>query len=315
MALLDFLRVCQGVIFSGLGIIPSVILKDIFSTRKFLVYNSWLVTIFLFAPALAPLFGSYVMVFTNNNWHWIFNIISALVVICGLVFLVSIPETLDPEKQQAFNTKRIIINYGVITSNPKSFLLIFINCILSVAGFSFPTLMPAIYIIDFGVSPEVFSWYPFFLCAAVIVGIQLNQFFIRKGFSPVFLWKFGVWFIMTSCILNLGVSLGWFGVELSPNSILMVIMFNVILNPFLVGNMMGLYLMDYNNMTGTASSWLTALRLLFSGVLIGYISNLPRYNGATLLLSNAFIIFLVFILSLYTINRYFKGMQARQKKA
>ncbi|MFC6276543.1 MFS transporter [Psittacicella hinzii] len=285
-------RIAQGVVYSGMGAVPSIVLKDVFSPRDFVIYNSWLITLFLFAPAIAPLFGGWVLI--HLSWPWIYNIISGLMLISVILYLVLIPETLDPEKRQPFNTVRIIKNYGSILRSPRSVWLIILNSIFSITIFSFPTLLPAIYITDYGVSSDHFGYYFLPLILSIIVGVQLNQFMVKRGRSPARLWLFGAIAQVISTLVNFYVVYYALGV----NSILIALCINVVFNGFQIGNMMAIYLMQYPHMTGTATSLITAIRLVVPGVLVSMISHLDRHNGATLLISNAVVILICSAMSI-----------------
>ncbi|RIY31569.1 hypothetical protein CJP74_06985 [Psittacicella melopsittaci] len=285
-------RIFQGIVFSGMGAVPQIVLKDVFSPRDFVIYNSWLMTLFLFAPAIAPLFGGIVLV--KMSWPWIYVIISVMIVISTLCYIFFIPETLDPEKKQPFNTVRILKNYGTILRSPRSLWLIILNSVFSITVFSFPTLLPAIYITDYGVDPDHFGYFFLPLIVSIMVGIQLNQIFVKKGYSPVKLWIFGAIAQGLTTIVNFIFAYYY----LNVHSILIALCLNVVFNGFQLGNMFAIYLMPYPYMTGTATSMITSLRLIVAGVLVTVFSHLDRAGGATLLITNAFVLLICTAMSL-----------------
>ncbi|RIY32263.1 hypothetical protein CKF54_05175 [Psittacicella hinzii] len=292
-------RIFQGMVFSGMGAVPQIVLKDVFSPREFVIYNSWLMTLFLFAPAIAPLFGGIVLV--KLDWTWIYLIISAMIIISTICYMLFIPESLDPEKKQPFNTKRIFKNYGTILTSPRSLWLIVLNSVFSVVIFSFPTLLPAIYITDYGVDPDHFGYYFLPLIVSIIIGIQLNQWFIRRNYSPVKLWLFGAVAQGVTTIVNFVVAYNYLGV----NTILFALCLNVLFNGFQLGNMFAIYLMQYPYMTGTATSIMTAIRLIVAGMIVTYFSHLDRLGGATLLITNAIVLLICMVMSII-FNRLWK---------
>ncbi|MFC6276760.1 MFS transporter [Psittacicella hinzii] len=275
------IRICQGIIFGGLSSTPEVMIKDIFSPRKFVIHNAWLITLFLFGPALSPLIGGYIFVWAG--WHWIFYSVCIFLALGIIFILFYIPETLDPSKVQAFRPKQIAQNFKQILTTKPAVLLIIISTTLTVAVFGFPTLLPAIYLVDYHVAPDKFGYFTFSLVLLQIVGIQLNKFIMKRGLSPLKVWLAATSVQAIFTLANFVVAAKF----LSVPSIIIVLGLNMLLNGFQIANMTILYLMNFPSFTGTAVSLLTFIRLVVPGLIIGWVSMLPRHMGATLLLLNA----------------------------
>ncbi|RIY33561.1 hypothetical protein CJP74_01470 [Psittacicella melopsittaci] len=280
------IRICQGIIFGGLSSTPEVMIKDAFSPRRFIILNAWLITLFLFGPALSPLIGGYIFIWWG--WQWIFYSVCLVLALAIVIVVFFVPETLDPKNVQAINPKRILSNFGQILRTRPAVLLIINSTLLTCAVFGFPTLLPAIYLEDYNVAPQVFGYYTFALVLLQIVGIQLNKFVMKRGYSPikVWLWATSIQALFTLANFTLVLQPQW----LSVLSIIIVLGLNMTLNGFQIGNMTVTYLMYFPQMTGTALSLLTFVRLVVPGLIIGLVASLPRHAGATLLALNACLI-------------------------
>ncbi|RIY34611.1 MFS transporter [Psittacicella gerlachiana] len=272
-------RVLQGIVYAGMGAVPSVVLKDVFSPRDFVVYNSWLITLFLFTPAIAPLIGGWIIL--HSSWLWVFHAISLAIIFAILLYVWKIPETLDPEKRQSLNTIRIIKNYGSILATPSSLWLLCLNIFYMLVIVGPPSLLPVIAIGVYGIPGEYFGYISLPIVAAVMIGIQINQFCLRRKASPIKMWLVGTSLQLLSLGFNLYVIFTYQNLYL----ILACICTNCLFNGLQIGNTMAIYLMRYPHMTGTASSMLNGSRMLIGGVLVTLIGYLPINGGKTLLIA------------------------------
>ncbi|RIY32264.1 hypothetical protein CKF54_05180 [Psittacicella hinzii] len=272
-------RVVQGIVYAGMAAVPSVVLKDIFSPRDFVVYNSWLITLFLFTPAIAPLIGGWIIL--HSSWAWVFHAISIAIIFAVILYVIKVPETLDPEKRQSFNTIRIIKNYGSILLTPSSVWLILLNICYMLVIVGPPSLLPVIAINIYHISSEHFGYITLPIVVAVMIGIQVNQFFLRRGASPIKMWLIGTTLQLISLAFNLIVILTYQNLWL----ILGCLVTNCLFNGLQIGNTMAIYLMRYPHMTGTASSMINGCRMLAGGVIVTLVGHLPINGGKTLLIA------------------------------
>ncbi|RIY32222.1 hypothetical protein CKF54_05265 [Psittacicella hinzii] len=287
---LQSIRILQGMVFTGLSISPLVMLRDIFSPRKYIQYDSWIVTIFLFAPVVAPVIGGWIYI--TAGWHMIFIAISGLLILAFALFMFFVPETIDPKKVQPFKIKSILSNYAFILSTPNSLLLMLINSLYTITIVSFPTLLPAIYMYDYHISPHLYGYCLLVNLVSISLGVQINQRLISKGKNPAIIWRNGAIFQALFTVVNFVVCFYF----LSVPGIMIALFANLIFNGFLNGNLITIFLLDYINMVGTANSLLTASRLIFAGSVVAWISHLDRHQGATLLYTNAIIIIICALL-------------------
>ncbi|RIY32643.1 hypothetical protein CJP74_03940 [Psittacicella melopsittaci] len=271
------MRIVQGIIYVGLGVIPSVVLKDIYSPREFIVYNAYLTTLFMFGPALAPLIGSLMLKFIP--WQGIYHVISVLLLVAFLAFLRSVPETIDPEKKQPFHTVRILRNYLSILKNPPSVALIIAITALEIAGIAIPTLLPAVLIVDYNIDPTTSSILLGVSIAFLIAGMIVNQQLVRKQVAINTVWKVFSLLLIVSVAFNVFlISTGL----ISHHLLVISLAINGFFFGALNGTMHSVYLMRYEHITGTALALLLSTMLILSGIILAPITQLPRLGGLTL---------------------------------
>lgn len=278
-------RFFQGVIFSAFGLLPTAILRDMFSARDFVIYNSWVMMLFLLAPAFAPMLGGFVLI--SLGWRWIFTIVSCICVLGVILYMLRIPETQDPEKKQPINPVKIIKNYWSIITNFQSFLSLLIMGGIALVLFSWTALNSAILINDYGIEPEHFWMYSIIPVLFGIVTNKINGNLVRK-YNPqqILVWATVVQVLFAA--VNFVVAF-WF---LGPWGIVIAQISNSLFTGFQNGNNMSIFLLKYPHIVGTASSLILSCRVLIPAGLLYFVSHLPRENGVTFLYFDAAMILL-----------------------
>ncbi|RIY31552.1 hypothetical protein CKF54_06445 [Psittacicella hinzii] len=273
---LQVARFCQGVIFSCFGLLPTAILRDSYSARNFIVYNSWVMILFLMAPAFAPLLGGYVLV--ALGWRWIFTILSAICIFALLCFLVKIPETLDKKRRQSINPVAIIKNYATILSNVKSLLCLFLGGLMAVVIFAWTALCSAILVSDYQIAPYQIGYYSIIPVIFTILANRLNGSLVKR-FNPQKILVSATLLQTVFCAVNFAVAFYFLG----PIGLVIAQTCNALFTGFQNANLVSIYLMDYNHMVGTASSLFLSIRTIIPSIIIYLISMEPRYMGKTFL--------------------------------
>ncbi|MFC6277001.1 MFS transporter [Psittacicella hinzii] len=274
-------RVLQGIVFSGIGSIPSIVLKDAYSPKDFVIYNSYLMSIFFFGPALAPMIGGWLLLIMP--WKGIYYFISLLILFSAAVFLIKIPETLDPEKRQSLNTIRILKNYGAILKDPRSVVLILAFTTFELASFAYPTLLPAVLMIDYKVSSTNSSYFLAMLIVFLSLGMYVSQHLIKKGVNLQTIWTVAAAGQVLAVALNILVI---YTVK-NEYTITAAMCSNTFFSGMISSSIMMVYLTRYPHITGTASSLMQAIMLLVPGLVIShcdFIIKSDRHEGTTMLL-------------------------------
>lgn len=88
------LRGAQGMLASGLSVIPSAIVRDRYEGDRMARLMSLISAVFIMVPIFAPMLGQLILLFAH--WRWIFALLSFASLGIGLWFWRRMPETLDP---------------------------------------------------------------------------------------------------------------------------------------------------------------------------------------------------------------------------
>ncbi|RIY32221.1 hypothetical protein CKF54_05260 [Psittacicella hinzii] len=295
---LVIIRLLQGIFFSGLGVIPSIIIRDCYSAKQYAIYNSILSSLFVFTPVIAPLVGAWIYLYLG--WHAIFGILSIVILIVLICFSEAIPETLDPAKKQPLVVKEIGQKYLSVCKNQRSLWLVVINCIFTISTVIMPTMLPMVYIVDYHVSPANFAYLVLINTLAMVFGLQLNASLLKRGYNPAKIWLGALILQSLSTLISFYVIFS--GITLA--SLVVALAITVFFTSFVIGNMTCIFFLDYNNMLGTASSVFVSTRLCFAGIAVALLAHIPSFNGVTLLVINAVTIIITTILTAVYFKRF-----------
>jgi DHA1 family bicyclomycin/chloramphenicol resistance-like MFS transporter len=116
--LLLTLRVLQGLLGSGLAVVPMAIIRDQYAGDKMARLMSLVSAVFIMVPVIAPSLGQAVLLFAG--WRWIFIGLVVLGLMAAAWVWIRLPETLHPEDRQAINLPTIARNMGLALFNRSS---------------------------------------------------------------------------------------------------------------------------------------------------------------------------------------------------
>ncbi len=109
------IRLVQGVVSSGLSVVPSAIIRDRFSGDRMARLQSLIGVIFMVVPMIAPSIGQAVML--ALGWRWIFGVMAVLGVLMALWIALRLPETLHAEYRQTVHFQTIFENMSAAILN------------------------------------------------------------------------------------------------------------------------------------------------------------------------------------------------------
>jgi DHA1 family bicyclomycin/chloramphenicol resistance-like MFS transporter len=99
-------RLLQGLGVAGPRIVVVAIIRDQFEGNAMARVMSFVMTVFILVPALAPAVGQGIMIL--SNWRWIFGLFLAQALISLIWFHIRHPETLTPDRRRTFSLRRIL---------------------------------------------------------------------------------------------------------------------------------------------------------------------------------------------------------------
>jgi MFS transporter, DHA1 family, multidrug resistance protein len=99
-------RFLQGIGVSAPRAVTLALVRDQYQGRAMAQVMSFVMTVFILVPMIAPIMGQAVLLFTG--WRSIFGSFVLLALIVLVWFAIRQPETLAPEKRVPFSLKRIV---------------------------------------------------------------------------------------------------------------------------------------------------------------------------------------------------------------
>jgi MFS transporter, DHA1 family, multidrug resistance protein len=105
------MRLCAGLLSSGMIVLSATIIRDRFSGDKMARTQSLVGVVFMIVPMAAPALGQAVLLVAD--WRWVFGIMAGLGAAIFVWTWVRLPETLHPEFRQPIRIRAIAGNMRV----------------------------------------------------------------------------------------------------------------------------------------------------------------------------------------------------------
>jgi DHA1 family bicyclomycin/chloramphenicol resistance-like MFS transporter len=181
IAMFDAGRVLQGV-SAGIGVIVGrAMVRDVFDGMQAQKVMALVAMIFALAPALAPVCGGWLLLWTG--WRSIFVF---LALISGLL-LVScwrwVPETLPPASRYPLHPGLLMRGYGAMLSHPRFVALALANAGVNLAIYLYVFAAPSFVTEHLGLGAQSFGWLFIPIVAGIMAGALVAH-RIAGGASP-----------------------------------------------------------------------------------------------------------------------------------
>ncbi len=163
-------RAVQGM-SAGAGIIVGrAIIRDCFDGAEAQRLMSTVSMIFGVAPAIAPIFGGWIIAFAK--WPMIFWFLAAFAGLLGFACLFMLPETHPHEHRTDLSARHMAVTYIKILRDPVFLPLVFAGTLGFNALFVYISSAPAFVIDLLGLDAQQFAW----LFIPAIGGLMLGSF-------------------------------------------------------------------------------------------------------------------------------------------
>jgi DHA1 family bicyclomycin/chloramphenicol resistance-like MFS transporter len=255
---------CVGMVGS------STVVRDLFTGREVARALSMMMTIFGFAPVIAPSIGGLVV--ATLGWRAIFGVLAAM----GLFVLIAVrsglPETRQPDPAVSLKPGRAALAYLEVFKE-RTFVIYVLAAALGSGGlFAYITGAPFVYMGLFGFSTVQFAWIFGGNGLAIVIGNQVNRAVLKKWDSAVILLAVGTLQSTIGVLLLVGTLLG-----LLPTWLFLLLVFLFLFCLGFIGSNAGaLAILPFSKNVGSASA-LMGGTLMVSGALaswfVGYLDN------------------------------------------
>ena len=150
--------------------------RDFFPAKDVSKVIAMLMLVLSTSPLLAPSIGSIVV--TSYGWHLLFQILMGLATLC-LVLVILLPVGYKPDHEVKIRIKPILRTFASIFNQPQ-FRTYALSTSFSFAGlFVYIAASPQVFMEGFGVTSKQFGGVFAFLTGGMILGGQLNRFFLK----------------------------------------------------------------------------------------------------------------------------------------
>lgn len=268
-------RAVQGMSAGAGLIVGRAIIRDCMDGHDAQRLMSLVTMIFSVAPAIAPIFGGWVMGW--SDWRTIFWSLSAFSAVLLVLCLLWLPETHPPENRVALRFKPLFHGSWAILRNRRFLLLSFAGCFNFGALFLYIASAPVFVLDILGLNQQQFGW--FFV--PMIGGLMLGAFTSGRLAGRL------------SAARTAGLGFLLSGIAVACNILYTVFVetpavpwavLPMALNAFgiaLVFPLVTLAILDmYPRQRGAASSMQAFVGLAFNAILAGLVSPLASHGGA-----------------------------------
>jgi DHA1 family bicyclomycin/chloramphenicol resistance-like MFS transporter len=111
-------RLLQGLGAAGPRVVATALIRDCYEGREMARVMSFVMTIFILVPVIAPAIGQ--LIITYSDWHSIFILFLILAIIALTWFSLRQPETLSEDKRIRFSMARVTSDINTIISIPSA---------------------------------------------------------------------------------------------------------------------------------------------------------------------------------------------------
>ena len=111
-------RLLQGLGAAGPRVVATALVRDCYEGREMARVMSFVMTIFILVPVIAPAIGQIII--TYSDWHSIFILFLVLAFVALTWFSIRQPETLPKDRRIRFSVTRMISDIKAIVSIPAA---------------------------------------------------------------------------------------------------------------------------------------------------------------------------------------------------
>jgi DHA1 family bicyclomycin/chloramphenicol resistance-like MFS transporter len=184
-------RILQAAGAAASSSLSMAMTKDIFSGQERERILAYIAIIMALAPMIAPVLGGWVL--ADFSWPWIF-VIQAVMGFIGILGVLRFPETLSQISDVPLS--RMMHSYGRLLLNPSYIIMVLVMSVSLFPLYTFIAGSSAVYVNEFGLSEQKYSYFFAFNALALMVGsfscLRLTRSISSKhlmtiGFAGVFL--------------------------------------------------------------------------------------------------------------------------------
>ncbi len=237
-------------------VIPRAVIRDNFETREASKALSVLLLVMGVTPILAPILGAQVLVLAS--WRWIFGIMALCSIGLLAAVIMTMRETLKPERVIPLGIGIIARNYSALLAH-KSFMFYSLAGGFGSAGmFAYIAGSPRVFIDVYQIDPRYFGLYFGINAASLIVASQVSSKLLNRH-SPEQLLKRAQWLVLAATVCGVMLTLAG---GLNLTFLMLSLMGFMVGQGFVNPNAAALALSEQGKRLGVASAMMGTLQML-----------------------------------------------------
>lgn len=259
---------------SGLGaaaprVVSMALIRDLHQGRRMAQITSFVMTVFMLVPAVAPLLGQFIV--SGFGWRHVFHAFALFGLVAGLWLFTRQSETLAPENRRPFRLAVLRNGLAEVLTNRLVMTFVAVLTLGFTQMFALLSSSQQIYDISFGRGAE----FPYFFTATALLAaggtIANASLVMRLGMRQLALSAYAVQMALSALMA----ALWWLG--LVPEAIAFWVYFAWSVSIFFMagltfGNLNALALQPLGHIAGMAASVVAALSTVLSVLLAAPIS-------------------------------------------
>ena len=270
-------RVLQGIGAAAPRTVPMAMMRDLYSGRRMAQIMSFVMTIFMLVPAVAPAIGS--LIINAAGWRAIFAAFIIIAVFVGLWLNLRQPETLPADKRRPLDFTSLKTAAQEVLSNRLVLIYIAVLTLGFAQMFAAISSIQQVYDITYDKADAFPAWFAVTALLA-LTGTLVNAALVMTvGMRKLAMWAYGAQTLLSLCFVLVMV------LGLAPIQDIFLIWFAWTISIFFMagltfGNLNALALQPLGHIAGMASSLITAISTVASVVIAAPIG--LAFNGTPL---------------------------------
>ncbi|MBK9715140.1 MAG: Bcr/CflA family multidrug efflux MFS transporter [Kouleothrix sp.] len=255
---------CAGMVLARSAV------RDLFDEHDSARMYSFLMLVMGLAPVTAPLIGGQLLV--AFSWRAIFWVLSGFGLLCLLMVLLGLPETLPAERRSRAGLGLALGVYGRLLADPRFIGYALTGGFVSAGMFAYISGSPFVFIELYGVAPTSYGWLFGTNALGLVIASQINRRLLARYRGDEILAATLAVSATSGLVLVLAAATGFGGL-----AGLMAPLFVCVASGGLVGpNTAAAAMAPHGRVAGSASALLGTLQFVvgaLAGALVGVLAN------------------------------------------
>ncbi|MDQ1090213.1 MULTISPECIES: multidrug effflux MFS transporter [unclassified Siphonobacter] len=259
---------CVGMVASR------AVVRDLFTPQEMAGVLSTLMLIMGVSPIIAPTIGGYIS--EVAGWRYIFGFLALVGVTLIMLVLRYLPESKPADPSISLKPARILKDYGTVLKEPIFSIHSLVAGMASGSMFSYIAGSPFVFMKLHNLSQTEYGWAFGFNACGMILGSQVNRFWLKRAKSEEILKKISAFQWITALLLIMGTVLNLF----NAMGLLSIMFIYLFFHGFISPNAAATALFPFKRYAGSASALLGCIQMLIGAAASGLVSYF--HNGTAL---------------------------------